>query len=228
MQISTAGSQKLRMQVEQGLHADIFASANLAHLETLRRAGLVHSPRTFAHNRLVIAVQRHSPLRQASELVAAQRVVLGTAQVPVGAYARTMLARANMDSPDFSKRVLRHVVSEEPNVRLTLAKVSLGQADAAIVYQSDLVHAPQSQAGEHMKPKRDGLRAIQLPAAWQVEARYAASRLISTHKQDIAIKWMKFISGPIGQEILTKHGFIPASPPTAARPRPVNAAGEAR
>ncbi len=125
-----AGSQVLRLQIEQGAPADVFLSADEAHVDALLRAGLVVEPVLFAHNELVVIVPPSNPagIESLEDLPRARRLVIGDASVPVGRYTRAMLARAGL-----ADAVLPNVVSEESNVRLVRAKVELGEADAAVV-----------------------------------------------------------------------------------------------
>ena len=93
-----AGSQVLRLQIEQGARADIFASADPRHMESLARDGLVTGPRLLAENELVVIVPPGNPagIEAFADLAGAHRVVIGTPNVPVGAYAREALRRAEV------------------------------------------------------------------------------------------------------------------------------------
>lgn len=175
-----AGSQVLRLQIEQGAHADVVASANTDHLAALHRAGLVDSPRPFARNELVLIVPRDSPIEEFAQVTRAQRVVLGTRAVPVGAYARDVIARSELD--------LR-IASEESNVRLVRAKVELGEADAAFVYRTDV---------------NDAVRGIEIPALINAQATYAVARA-----NERADTWIDHLLSDDGQAILQRHGFAP-------------------
>ena len=131
--INVAGSQQLSGQIVHGAPADVFAAADTVEMTKLSGAGLLAAPpRIFAGNTLAIAVEPGNP-HTITDLDALARpeltVVLPDGSVPAGRYARTALRRRGVDvSP----------VSLEVNVRAVLAKVVLGEADAGIVYRSDL------------------------------------------------------------------------------------------
>lgn len=173
-----AGSQVLRLQIEQGAQADVVATADESHLRALHDAGLVNASQVFAHNELVVLVPMDSPIERFDQLVDAERVVLGTDAVPVGIYAREVIARAGIS--------LR-IVSEESNVRLVRAKVELGEADAAFVYRTD-VH--------------EGARAIPIPERINARATYSIARVTSRGG-----RWIEFVLSESGQAVLQRHGF---------------------
>lgn len=173
-----AGSQVLRLQIEQGARADVIATAHEAHLSALGDAGLVDEPRVFAHNELVAIVPRDSPLQRFDELADAERVVLGTEAVPVGIYAREVLARAGL---------ALQVVSEESNSRLVRAKVAIGEADAALVYRTDV---------------DETVRAIDIPPELNARASYA---MATTGSRGDA--WIQHVLSDEGRAVLQRHGF---------------------
>ena len=197
-----AGSQILRLQIEQGAHADIFASANARHAESLERAGLVGSRTVFAGNELVVIVPPDNPagIESFGDLPGSERLVIGTEHVPAGAYAREALHRATGDyGARFETEVLGSVVSEESNVRLVRAKVELGVADAAIVYRTDAT------------PGR--VRMIPLPPGANVRARYEIGTVTGGANPGGAERWLDFVASAEGQEILARRGFLRGSAP---------------
>lgn len=149
VQLSFAGSQVLRLQIEQGAPAHVFASANLDHAEALTQAGLAGPVQTLGFNPLVIAVPPGNPsaIRSLEDLPSATRVVLGSETVPIGTYTAALFERASEHyGLEFGASVGAHVVSREPNVRLVRAKVELGEADAAVVYRSDTIGTTRVEA----------------------------------------------------------------------------------
>ena len=105
---------------------------------------LAGEPSVFAHNRLVVIVPRTNPARiqRLQDLArGGVKLVLGADAVPVGHYSRTVLRNLSRDpafGADFASLALRNVVSEEENVKSVVGKVQLGEADAGIVYRSDV------------------------------------------------------------------------------------------
>lgn len=120
----TGGSQLLRFKIEQGAAWRGFISANREHV-----AAVCPTPIEVARAEVVAVVPQASPVTAFGELERAERVVLGDAAVPIGRYADSLLEREDLDV---------QVVSREGNVRLVRSKVLLGEADAAIVYSTDL------------------------------------------------------------------------------------------
>ena len=192
-----AGSQVLRLQIEQGAPADVFASADPAHMQALVEQDRIRDERIFAHNQLILIVPPENPARIESfrDLPRASRLVIGTAGVPVGSYARQALRRAEAaGAGGFAASVLARVASEESNVRLVRAKVELGEADAAIVYRSDTVAAER-------------VRAIEIPADLNVSADYSIGVVEDTANRDLADAWLAFVLSGEGRQLLARHGF---------------------
>ncbi|MGC4746092.1 molybdate ABC transporter substrate-binding protein [Micromonospora sp. DT201] len=130
--LNFAGSSALANQINQGAPADVFASAAPANMTTVTEAGSADgAPSIFARNQLVIAVPRGNP-RQVTGLTDLSRsgvkVALCATQVPCGAAARTALDAAG---------VALTPVTLEQDVKGALAKVKLGEVDAALVYRTD-------------------------------------------------------------------------------------------
>ncbi len=193
-----AGSQVLRLQIEQGAPADVFVSADPRHMEPLVREGLITGQRVVAENELVVIVPQGNPSRieTFADLVRAERLVIGTPYVPVGAYAREALRRAGADGglPGFEAAVLDRVVSEESSVRLVRAKVELGEADAAIVYRTDAA------------PGR--VRTVRVPPRANVRARYLIGVVTGAENVAGGERWAGFVASPEGRRILSRHGFL--------------------
>jgi len=202
VQPSFAGSQVLRVQLEQGAPADVFASANEAHVRALEEAGVVVQPQVFAGNELVVVVPRGEAGAIASfeDLPRATRLVIGSPNVPAGAYARTVLERAAARwGRAWADRVRAHVVSEEANVRLVRAKVELGEADAAFVYRTDAIAS-------------DRVDIVPIPEDLGVPARYPIARVARAAHPSEAERFIAFVRSEAGQRVLGEHGFLPGAP----------------
>jgi molybdate transport system substrate-binding protein len=200
-----AGSQQLATQIEHGALADVFASADqrwMAYVtERQRTAG---EPALFARNRLVVIVPRTNPGRVDRLEHLARRglkLVLCADAVPAGRYARLALhslARASGFGAEYARRVLANVVSEEESVRGVLSKVQLGEADAGMVYRSDVTRAA----------RRD-VRILEIPAGHGVLADYPIAVLRAAPRADQARAFVELVLGAEGQEVLGHHGLIP-------------------
>ncbi len=206
VRLSFAGSHQLALQVEQGGRADLIAVADPAWLERLSAGGLVVGEiRELAVNRLVLVVPTSNPGRIGDLADLARpgiKLVLGTAEVPIGRYAREVierLGRAPDAPPGLARQVLANVVSEEQDAGAIAAKVRLGEADAALVYRTD--------AGA-------GLRAIEIPDSMNVRARYAAAVLADAPNAAAAREFLELLGSPGGRAVLRRQGFeAPESTP---------------
>lgn len=199
VQLSFAGSQVLRLQIEQGARADVFASADAAHVRALRDAGHVVRAQALARGGLCVIVPADNPARieRFEQLGAASRIVIAGEQVPLGRYTQTLFERARAQlGPAFTDTVQRRVVSLESNARLVRAKVELGEADAAIVYRSDALDAR-------------GVRAIAVPEALDVQARYEIAALAHSRAGDAARDFIAYARSAAGADVLARHGFVP-------------------
>jgi molybdate transport system substrate-binding protein len=203
-----AGSNQLATQIAQGAPADVFASANEAQMAALDPDHLAGVPVNFAANRLVIITPADNlaGLSQPQDLARpGVLLVLAAPEVPVGQYARAFLDRAAADpayGPDFAAEALGNLVSSEANVRAVLTKVALGEADAGIVYASDV-------AGEGETP----VGRIPIPESLNAVAVYPIAVPAESRLPEQAQAFVAFVLGPEGQAILARHGFSPVAAP---------------
>jgi molybdate transport system substrate-binding protein len=199
VEISFAGSQVLRTQIEQGAPADVFASADLAQADALRQAGAITRYDVFARNTLVVAVPaKDAKVQDVRDLAKpGLKIVLAGPAVPAGLYALQVLARLSASGQygdDFRSRVQANIVSEEPNVRLVLSKVALGEADAGFVYPTDVATTP-------------AVKAVAIPEELNVTAEYPIAVVEKSAAVARARQFVGFVLGDEGQKILVKHGF---------------------
>lgn len=198
VKLSFGGSQALRMQIENGAEPQVYASANHDHVQALQDQGRVRPPVSFTRNRLVVVVPEDNPTRieRFADLPRAERLVLCDENVPAGAYTRQSLARAAKElGPDFARRVEAKVVSRESNVRQTLQKVVLGEADAAVVYASDAVAGGEA------------VTTIDIPDAYDITATYSVAILQEVERLELAKAFVATLRSEAGQAILSRHGF---------------------
>ena len=208
-----AGTDAVAAQIEQGAPIDVFLGASTKYGDQLSSEGLIDPPVPFATNRLVLVVPASNPaaIGTVRDLTRpGVKLVIGSATVPAGAYARAALA--NLDATygaGFDGKVLANVVSEEPSVESVLSKVRLGEADAGFVYVSDAMAAGSA------------VKAIDLPAEAQAVAVYPAAAIRSSAHLAEARAFVRFLVMEPAQALLRRAGFgpPPASPP-AASPSP--------
>jgi molybdate transport system substrate-binding protein len=205
--LNLAGTQTLRAQIENGARAQVLAAANPNHMRILREKKLVDAPALFAHNTLIIVTPKDNPagLESVADLPKAKRLVLAGEVVPIGIYTKQMLKRASRPSAlgsEFFQRVLKSVVSRETNVRQTLQKVLLGEADAAIVYATDA-----AAAGNKVK-------AIRIPREYNVTATYPIATVTGAPRPHLGQRFVAFVRSRRGKARLKEFGF---STPAAAK-----------
>jgi len=193
-----AGSQDLRVQIEQGAKVDVFASADWKHMKSLATQGLVAEPRVFARNLPVVVVPKNNPAKVATfaDLAKVTHLVVGAPEVPIGAYTETIFAAAEkLNGKAFADRVRANVRSRELNVRQVLTKVALGEGDAGIVYKTDALTMP------------DKVQVIEIPSAINVVAEYPIAALKAAPHAELAREFVKLVLSKEGEKVLTAAGF---------------------
>ena len=192
-------SDGLASSIDQGAPADVFAAASPSWMDDVSRNGPGVTERTdFARNRLVVVVPSDDPAGISSILDLARpgvRLVLAAEGVPAGDYARAILANAGIE-----RAALANVVSNEEDVRGVLTKIATGEADAGIVYVTDVTPDVASQ-----------VRTIQIPSSINVIATYPIAVVADSKEADLASRFVRYVLGP-GQQTLRSLGF---EPPTA-------------
>jgi molybdate transport system substrate-binding protein len=203
-----AGSQQLAVQIQEGAPADVFASADDRWMTYAKDSGFVAGePRTFTRNRLVVIIPQTNPARIGRLQDLARpgvKLVLAAPAVPVGAYARLMfnnLSRAPGFSADYGQHALSNVVSQEQNVKAVVSKVQLGEADAGVVYVSDVISAVSRF-----------VKAIDIPEGANVVAQYPIALVTNAPNAAAAQAFVDLVTSPEGQAILQKYQFLPIGP----------------
>lgn len=186
VELSFDGSSSLAAALLQGAPGDVFVSADEATMDQLVEEGLVEGdPRVVARNRLTLVVQRGNPLGISGlgDLEGAL-LALCQPQVPCGAYATEAFERAGVSAPR---------AGDERSVAGVLTRVQLGEADAGLVYATDIQDAAD-------------VEGIDLGDA-AVEARYPAAVLADARGLVAAEQFLDLLLRPEGQLILRQHGF---------------------
>jgi len=185
-------SSVLVTQIESGAPADVFASADTKNMQKLQSKGVVTAtPTVFAKNLLEVAVAPKNPKHVTSVADLAKPgliVVLCAAEAPCGKYADQLLGQ---------DKVTVAPKSREIDVKSTLAKVELGEADAALVYVTDVKAA---------KGKVDG---IQIPNDQNVVATLPIAALKDTKNAALAQAWVDFVTSSASEQTLQQqYGFL--------------------
>jgi molybdate transport system substrate-binding protein len=184
------GSSDLAQQIVNGAPADVFAAANTSTMTTVFKAGLVNGqPATFVTNVLQIAVSPGNPkaVHNFADLTKPDlKVVVCAPQVPCGSATQQV---------EKATGVTLKPVSQEPDVRSALSKVATGDADAALVYVTDV----KSSGGK--------VEGVDFPDASKALNQYPIAVLKNAPHADLADKFVALVRGPDGQRVLKNAGF---------------------
>lgn len=202
-------SSTLATQLAEGAAADIFASANMEQMQVARDAKRIAStPRTFAKNRLIVIVPADNPANiqtlhdLANEGV---KLVIAAPNVPVRKYTDALIAKLVTDpayGDAYNTAFSANVVSEEGNVRQVSAKVALGEADAGLVYQSDVT-----------PDIAEKVIAIPIPDAVNPLATYPIAITDNAADPKLADEFIAYALSDDAQNTLVKWGFISVRSP---------------
>ena len=189
VRFSFDASSTLARQVEAGAPADVLATADEASMAPVVEAGLVAPPAVFARNRMAILVALDNPrgIRSLADLGRpGPVVVLCAAEVPCGRLAAEVLARAGLE---VAPRSL------EPNVKAVVAKVTLGEADAGIVYATDA------------RAAGDKAQSVEIPAEHNVATAYPVAAVRAAPNAVAAARFVDLVRSDEGRAVLAAAGF---------------------
>ena len=188
-------STDLSQQIQSEGTADVFASASQSAMDTVESDPGVSDRTNVATNDLVIITPASDPAEIGSleDLTkSGVKLVLGAEGVPVGDYAREALKNAGIE-----QQALANVVSNEEDDVSVVGKITTGEADAAIVYASDVAATG------------DTVRSVQIPDDVNVTASYPAAVVAGTAHPDQARSFVDYVGGTEGQDVLKQFGFGP-------------------
>jgi molybdate transport system substrate-binding protein len=196
VRLSFAGSDELAAQIRQGARVDVYAAANTSVPEELYGEDLLSEPVEFATNEFVLAVPADSEIESVEDVARpGTKVVVGSESVPIGSYTRESLAKL---PPDQEQAVLGNVVSNEPDVKGIVGKLTQGAGDAGFVYVTDV----NATGGD--------LRAIDLPDDLEPEATYGAGVPTEARESELGQEFLDGLTlGPCATA-LAEAGFGPS------------------
>ena len=202
---SFESSSTLLAQIQQGAPADVFASAAEEEMDTAVKDGLVRGkPEVFVKNREVVMVPKDNPANIQSMRDLAKpdiKLVLAQKDVPAADYALEILGKANDQyGPSFEQDILSNVVSREADVRASVNRVVVGDADATFGYASD--YTPDI---------RDRVKVVPISPDLNIIATYPVAALEDAKDPGLAKKWVKLLTSKQGQRVLEKWNFEPAA-----------------
>ena len=199
--ISTDSSAALETKIEQGAPADVFLSADTSNPKKLVDGAFADGAAiVFAGNELAIIVPLDNPAGiQAPTYLARAgvRIIAAGDEVPIARYAAQLIANLAADPSypvDFATGCAANVVSKEENVKAVVAKIELGEGDAAIVYKTDAIASNK-------------VETIDIPEGANVQASYAGVVVAASTQLPAARAFLAWLSGPEGQSILDGFGF---------------------
>lgn len=198
-------SSDLATQLAEGAPGDVFASANTRQMENAVAAGrIAGEPVNFLTNSLVLIVPADNPagIETLADLAnEGVKFVTTAPDVPIRGFTDQMLDKTAADpayGADFKTAVLANIVSEEANVRQLASKVVLGEADAGVVYKSDVT--PEIA---------DQVQVIEIPDALNIIAVYPIAAVSDSASPEMAQAFVDLVLSDEGQAILVKWGFGP-------------------
>ncbi|MDN5916543.1 MAG: molybdate ABC transporter substrate-binding protein [Pseudonocardia sp.] len=189
-----AGSSTLSRQIGQGAPAGVFASANNAQMKKVVDGGMATGqPRVFVTNKLQIVVPKGNPAGITGLADFGKqdlKIAICAEQVPCGALSKQLFQTAGVTpAPD----------TQEQDVKAVLTKVSLGEADAGLVYRTDVASAG------------DKVQGIEFPEADTETNEYPIVALKNAPNPQVAQAFVDYVLSPAGQQVLERFGFTPAA-----------------
>ena len=189
VELVLGGSSDLVSQIQDGAEGDVFASADEANMDKLGDDERGREPEVFATNTLQIATPPDNPagVESLQDLAGSDvDLVLCAPEVPCGAAAARVAEAAGLELEP---------VSEEQSVADVLGKITSGQADAGLVYVTDVIAAGDDVAG------------IEFPEAADAVNSYPITTLATSEEADLAAAFVELVLGATGQGILADAGF---------------------
>jgi molybdate transport system substrate-binding protein len=193
VRLSFAGSDELAAQIRQGARVDAYAAANTTLPEELYDEDLLSRPVEFATNEFVLAVPADSEIASVEDVAQpGTKVVVGSESVPIGSYTRESLAKL---PPEQEQAILDNVVSNEPDVKGIVGKLTQGAGDAGFVYVTDV-----NATGGDLKP-------IDLPAELEPEVTYGAGVPTEAREPELGQAFVDGLTNGPCADALEEAGF---------------------
>jgi molybdate transport system substrate-binding protein len=194
-----------REQLEQGATPDVFISASRKDMDAAAKKQLVVADQVqvFARNKLIVILPPGNPAQIQTLADLAKpgvQLLIGTSDIPIGSATQSLLDKLNSSiAPDFKDRFLANVVSQELGVKPIVSKISLGEADAGIVYVSDAVAAPT-------------LATLSIPDESNVIVVFTIAPVTAAKQPQAAAAFIASVLSAKGQALLAAQGFLPGAP----------------
>lgn len=196
-----AGSQQLVASINQGVDADVFASADTKNMKTLTDDKKVDKDVVFAQNQIVIVKNKNSKATIKSLADLGQdglKLVVGDKSLPAGSYFYKALDAAKadntIDQATYDK-ITKNIKSQELNVKDVVSKVNLGDADAGVVYKTDANNQKQ-------------LEVITDKEFSKLQVDYPIAVISASKNKETAQQFVDYVTTGKGKDILKQYGFI--------------------
>lgn len=194
-----------RAQIEQGATPDVLIAAGRADIDALAQQNLVTADQIkgLARNQLVVIVPPDNQANIASPADLANpgvRLLVAAEELPVGMATQKLLDNlSKQGAPDFKDKALANVVSKEMGVNPIVSKISLGEADAGIVFVSDATAA-------------SNVKAVAVPDDANVVVTFVTVPLAGAPSPELAKTFVDYLLSDEAQSMLQAKGFLPAKP----------------
>jgi molybdate transport system substrate-binding protein len=198
MTLNLDSSTRLRIQIENGAEADIYLSANEKNYNIINEAGMVEKGMAILENKMVLITPiDNNKVASLYDLMGDVSIVLAAEEVPAGKYARNIFAAYEESGLDgFSQRVIANVVSNEPNVKQVVSKIVLGEADAGLVYVTDVTETT-----------KDKVNVYAIDDAYNKKATYWIALLKDSKNKNAEIMYDEILNGEDVKAVFQKYGF---------------------
>ncbi len=198
------GAQVLRTQIENGAYADVFVSGSNKHMNALKAEGFMDNSTVFelARSWQAIIVPKDNPagIENLSDLAKPGiKIVMGSKDLPINEVTMQILNKTANDTafgPDFKQKVLSNVISQETNINFIVAKVALGEADAAFAHKSEVSSEYAAKVA-----------FIDIPEKYNVKSEFTIGVLSESEQPEQAKKFLEMVKSDKGKEILANNGY---------------------
>lgn len=198
--INAAGTQVLKALIDQGAPADLLLAARQKDVDSLKQSGNVESSERLAANEMVVIVSKEgaAKIRSLEDLAKKDvKLVVGEANSPIGEYSRKVLKKLDESGKfgaGYADKVLANILSNESNEQSVLAKVTLGEADAGLVYRTSFMDVGKDK----------GMTMLVIPEAYNMRSDYHLVVLKgASNEGKVLAKWLM---SDKGKELLKNTG----------------------
>jgi molybdate transport system substrate-binding protein len=191
-------STRLRIQIENGAEADIYLSANEKNYNILNEGGFVEKGVGILENRMVLITSKdNNSIKSIGDLTGDVTIILADEEVPAGKYARNIFAKYEEEGREgYFDKVLSNVVSNESTVKGVSSKIALGEADAGLVYVTDVTESV-----------KDKVKMYEIDDAYNEKATYWMALLKDWNNKNAEKIYDEILTNEDFKAVFEKYGF---------------------